>query len=169
MMKVGIIGSSGNKTPFKMNQHNYNKMLNYAKRNISKDDTIISGGSSFSDHVAVDLFLQGHAQKLHLYLPCKWIETRCSFDDTSEGQTLNRLHTVFSKKLSKTSLINIQMAIDKGATIHTMEGFKNRNNFIASNVDKLIAFTFDKEMTPGTAYTWNKTFVPQKLHFVLEP
>jgi len=167
-MKVGIIGSSkGNNSLHKINQHNYKKMQSIAKSNVNSDDTLVSGGSSFSDHIAVSLFLQGYVQKLVLYLPCKWVEATCHFDNTTkEGQKLNQLHDDFSKKVGVMSLQNIQMAIDKGAIVHIVEGFHNRNNFIAATIDKLIAFTFEKKMTPGTQYTWNKTQVP-KLHFVL--
>ena len=153
----------------KVRLQNYNDMLQKATADIdrlsfgnSKSVTLISGGAALSDHVAIDLFLKGLVKNLILHLPCKWDEKRCCHYDngdddwkTNPGKLSNSLHEQFSKQLQKNSLNEIQLAIDKGATVIIGKGYFDRNLKIAKESQGLIAFTFDTEMTPGTKHTWD--------------
>ena len=169
-MKIGIIGSCGkNGAMRKVRTENYLNMINSAREDVKrlsfqnpKTVTLVSGGAALSDHIAVELFLNDVVKGLVLHLPCKWDETKCKFIDNGEdnwktnpGRISNNLHEKFSKRLNKNSLNEIQMAIDKGATVVIAKSFWDRNLKIAKESDALIAFTFEKEMTPGTKHTWD--------------
>ncbi|MCK4883680.1 MAG: hypothetical protein KAS30_02300 [Candidatus Diapherotrites archaeon] len=137
---------------------------------------LVSGGAALSDHIAVELFLSGFVKKLTLYFPCKWNEKKCEFMDkgpdnwrTNPGKLANSLHHEFGKRLKKNSLYEIQMAIDKGADIVIGKGFYARNLQIAATSKGLIAFTFDKKMTPGTSHTWKACKIDEQLkkHYII--
>jgi hypothetical protein len=125
-------------------------------------DTLISGGAALSDHIAVRLFLDGDASKLVLNLPAEWTghgfrETSSKFDT---GRTSNWYHSVFSKAVGIDSLRDIQLAIEKGATVKTgAGGFKERNTDVANESDSVLAFTFGNGAQlkdGGTKDTWDK-------------
>lgn len=180
-MKIGIVGSSGNNGK-KINFSMYHRMTRLALYNIKKLSneqpvTLVSGGAALSDHIAVDLYLEGLVNHLILYFPCDWNEKKCQFSEvttkTSRGDVAklaNRLHSSFSLHVgNKNSLKDIQMAIDKGAQVIVGDGFLGRNAILAQNVDAMIAFTFDKKMTPGTQYVWNecKLESESKIHLLI--
>lgn len=72
--------------------------------------TLVSGGCSVADHIAVDLFLKGHFAKLILYLPCefteesKFIDTGHSHWSKNPGRVLNSKHRKFSQKIGRDTL-----------------------------------------------------------------
>lgn len=182
-MKIGIIGSSGKLGEIrKVHLQTYNNMLNVALADIKyfesinlikhspKSTILISGGAALSDHIAVDLFLKGEVNRLMLYLPCKWDEKKCQFIDLGEddwiknpGKLANQRHRSFSKQLHRNTLHDIQMAIDKGATVIIGEGFHKRNLELAKDAQALIAFTFTSEMSSGTKFTWNASKLDSQL------
>lgn len=183
-MKIGIIGSCGKNGTIqkRINSHNYESMINKAKDNIKRltssqnnahdanQVTLISGGASLSDHIAVELFNEDFVGGLILHFPCTWDEINCKFEDNgcsdwrkNNGKLTNDLHEQFSTRLRKNSLSEIQMAMDKGAQVFVGKNYWDRNMNIAKECDALIAFTFDKTMTPGTKYTWNACKVEPQL------
>jgi pyoverdine/dityrosine biosynthesis protein Dit1 len=176
---IGIIGSCG-KNGKKSNPQSYQRMINLATNSVKhyKDKgfnvILVSGGSALSDHVAVDLYLEGFVDSLILYLPCEWNESKCQFVENSNdpkedpGKFLNFLHKKFGDEVHKNSLKEIQLAIDKGAKIYTGCGFLSRNIQIANTVDTLIAFTFDTVMTPGTHHTWTHCNIDDKIHILIK-
>jgi hypothetical protein len=140
--------------------------------------TLVSGGSAWCDHVAVDLFLNDakfQHSKLLLYLPCKF--SKKFIDEKSWhgcGSVLNELHQNFSAKLGRSSLADIQLASQKaGATIDaTSCGFFARNIRVG-RVDRMIAFSAGAGNRPtdgGTAHTWKNSSTPQayKRHISLQ-
>ena len=134
--------------------------------------TLVSGGSAWCDHVAVDLFLNDarfQQSKLLLYLPCKF--SKKFIDEKSWhgcGRLLNELHQNFSGKLGRSSLADIQQASQRsGATIDTTSrGFFARNIRVG-RVDRMIAFSAG---AGGTAHTWKNSSTPQacKRHISLQ-
>jgi hypothetical protein len=176
-IRIGIIGSCG-KYGKKSNPQSYRRMINLASHSIKyhidggQQVTLVSGGASLSDHVAIDLYLEGFVDSLVLYFPCEWNETKCKFienDNSSDpGTFANSLHIKFGKEVQKNSLKDIQLAIDKGATVHIGNGFLSRNLQIATSVDKLIAFTFEERMTPGTKHTWSHCRIEDKVHILIK-
>lgn len=116
-------------------------------------DTLVSGGAAWADHVAVKLFLNKEVPKLKLFFPCRFDESTVQFDPTplneherqrgySTGDTANKLHARFSRKMSTNSLGEIHMAIKKGAVVVVPKGgFFGRNALVAQS-DILLAMTF---------------------------
>ncbi len=120
-----------------------------------------SGGSAWSDHVAVALFLTGKARNLLLELPCKWDKAKSCFDSQSEeGRRLNQLHRAFSRARGVDSLAEIQTAMKlPGFLCHVHRGFHRRNDALAKECSYLVALGWSESGVPesgGTLYTWNK-------------
>ena len=64
---IAVIGTAGRSiVPTK---EDWNNMLEDAESRVSKNDTLISGGAAFADHIAVKLFLEGKVKGLKLRLP----------------------------------------------------------------------------------------------------
>jgi hypothetical protein len=115
-------------------------------------DVLVSGGAAWADHCAVRLFLNKEVSKLRLHFPCKYdIKTR-QFDPAplnererqrgyTTGETINRLHRKFTRKVGFNSLTDISIAIERGAEIHVHNGFYARNAKVAE-ADVILAMTF---------------------------
>lgn len=125
---------------------------------------LVSGGSSFSDHVAVTLFLKYREKDatLHLHLPADFKNGR--FTSTGAGCLLNQIHLAFSEKClgEKSSLDEILLARKLGAKFSIYNGMMQRNRAVALT-PILIAFsaTWDKKTgvtgppkSGGTYRTW---------------
>lgn len=171
MTTVGIIGFSGRNGDLdraKLTPQLYNKMCDLSayiiktEFKVNLDDiTVISGGSSISDHIAVVLFNQGIIKQLKLCLPCEFDCKRMCFDESKEcGRTLNGLHREFSSRIGISSLEEIGLAIKNNCEIEVYNGFFSRNNVIAATAKYLLAFGITKsdinKKSGGTAYTYDK-------------
>jgi hypothetical protein len=138
-------------------------------------DGLASGGAAWADHLAVQLYLTGKVDRLHLYLPAAFEGGR--FRDTggygtkNPGGTTNYYHRKFSAKLGINSLADIEAAIRKGAIVNVDPGgFFGRNSLLANATNSVIALTFgdgdyagpwisaeDAGLKDGgTAHTWNR-------------
>jgi hypothetical protein len=136
----------------------YNILINELKLT---DIILVSGGSSFSDHIAVSLYLEKiEFDKLILYLPCKWENLK--FKDngntnclTNPGKYLNYLHKVFFDYFRIDSLSDINLAIRNKAIIKdNYNGFHSRNREVAKS-EYVIAFSYTDDVTEGgTLFTW---------------
>ncbi len=137
-----------------------------------KSVTLVSGGSAWSDHVAVRLWLddpEGFAG-LRLFLPCAFdakTSQHPQFVDTggdwrtNPGRALNTYHRQFSQKAGFSSLSDLVAVRALGAQfISTAKSFHERNSQVALAADYLIAFTWGPSETKpkdgGTLDTWNK-------------
>ncbi|CAH6419741.1 Hypothetical protein HVR_LOCUS818 [uncultured virus] len=165
MVKIAVIGTAGRDKSQTYTADLFNRMVvaaKYIMRNLT-NITLISGGAAWADHVAVQLFLEGFASKLILCLPCEWkgsqyLDTGVYDWRINPGRTSNYYHSEFSTAMNRSTLFEIQEAIDKGAEVQIHKGFHNRNSSIA-NCDYMIAFTWSSTDVPadgGTLYTWNK-------------
>lgn len=174
-MTLGIIGTAGrgpDGEAFKNNPAYWRMMKVIAQIVVAvlQPDRLVSGGAAFSDHLAVQLFLEEDVPNLTLHLPAEWSghgfkETSSKFDT---GRTSNWYHSLFSRDVGIDSLGEIQRAIEKGASIRTgAGGFKERNSDIAKEADVLLAFTFGNgaELKDGgTKNTWDK-FLARRPHW----
>jgi len=181
MIKVAIIGSAGR------NKYEYNilsvkhleymvtKVEDFIKNTLNTTNNniiLVSGGSAWSDHVAVQLYLSSDFGGLELYLPARFDLNLNKFENTNEGNRLNSLHEQFEKK-TKCSIFNeLYLSItDPNIKVVIEKGFLQRNTMIAKNNDYLIAFTFSTNDLPtngsGTFDTWHKTKHNNKIHFDL--
>lgn len=168
MSRIGIIGSAGRGgDEEKLNDKVYSSILSYLEDKLPNDCTLVSGGSSWMDHLAVSLYLKYQDKfKLELYIPCEWDTTnRCYRDNgvvdwmVNPGGTLNYYHRRFSKIVGFDSLDQINDAISRGAILKVEKGLFKRNDRVASSIDVLYAFTFTTRDSPcdgGTLYTWKK-------------
>lgn len=133
---------------------------------------LVSGGSAWADHVAIQLFLTKEFAGLELYLPSKFDFKQKKYVNTHEGRTLNTLHQECAEKTQINILEEIARAVTtKGAKIVIKRGFTQRNTLIAQNCDHLLAFTFNESngepATGGTLDTWKKTKHQNRVHFDL--
>lgn len=169
MLRVAIIGTAGRAVDARSKDLNaalYEKMIIKAKELIADLDRnlaeieLISGGSAWSDHVAVSLFLTGEYGALTLYCPAPFTDKFESVPGTgtSPGCTLNFYHRCFSEKVKIDSLREIKRAVRKGATLDSSStGFHERNSKVAKS-DVVIAFTWSEgaPLGGGTGDTWKK-------------
>jgi hypothetical protein len=139
---------------------------------INKDQVIlVSGGSAWADHVAVQLYRDGGFAGLELYIPSGFNTKLHQYMNTYEGRLLNALHKQCQDKtgypiFEELTSVNSKK---KGVSIVIHRHFKPRNTLIAKNCDHIIAFTFNKTepMGGGTLDTWNKVSHTNKIHFDL--
>lgn len=196
---VSIIGTSGKKSEPRnamLNADLYNKMVERARaiieeirgdRNMNfpikasaKKLTLVSGGSSWADHVAVTLFLEGESNDLVLHLPCEFDVNSKKFADdgrydwrVNPGRTLNHYHKLFSDKIERDTLNDISLStqLNTPAQLVISNSFHSRNTKVAtSNI--LIAFSWSTTGEPddgGTLDTWNKAPMnTKKIHVSLD-
>lgn len=130
--------------------------------------TLVSGGSAWSDHVAVELFLNDtrfRQSKLVLYLPCQYKNKQFADERSWHrcGQLLNELHGTFGTKLARSTLEDLHKAKERGATLDTSSrGFFARNLRVGT-ADYMIAFSTASGNRPndgGTAHTWRNATTP---------
>lgn len=174
MIKIAIIGTAGRKNDAKIiKKKHFNFMVEKSKELVndyfnldSSKIHLISGGAAWSDHVAVQLFIDNFANKLTIFSPCDWDTTNRNFNNGNKfGKTANYYHSIFSKKIGHNSLEQIddlvKAKLDNFIFDSSSIGFMNRNTKI-SKCDYLIAFTFqpNKELyqpkSGGTKNTWDK-------------
>ena len=168
MLQVGIIGSSGNamdspylsKEAWQITKERLLKLLRTFEGKFGETYLkLVSGGSSWADHMAVELFLEnpGRWAGLILFLPSD-LEAE---QPNNTARLLIERHRRFSSVLygdenkSLEDLRNLGKC-KKVTTFVDPGGFKSRNCLIAGRVDILIALTARNEITTGTADTWKK-------------
>lgn len=198
MKRVAIIGSAGRGSDAgKMTPALFEKMQQCAVTLLSRvfgllpeQVVLVSGGSSFSDHVAIALWNTSRQlaqdiktykpiSQLELHLPCSWDKSKNSFEDNKEkwaqnpGLALNCYHKEFSRRCKLDSLSELSRALSHpGASSLISRGFHARNTSIAQHCDYLIAFTFGSSTqfplpSGGTYDTWKKCSVKNKIHVPL--
>lgn len=179
MTRIAIIGFSGrnpsDQQMLKSEHFSYmcDTILVYitAELGLNTDDIIlVSGGSSWCDHIAVRLAMENDFKGLELYLPCDVDSLTGSFIKSREACILNDLHARFNKVTGIDSPADfMNVLLNRNTKIVVEKGFLNRNKLIANNCDYLIAFTTDSQFptSGGTRDTWNKCKNTTKIHFTL--
>jgi hypothetical protein len=134
---------------------------------------LVSGGSAWTDHCAVKLFLTGRFGGLTLHLPCAFDVTKTGFStNNAEGVTLNFLHRQMSSKVNSNTLGEIATAIARGADVKQHASFLLRNIAIADQCNTLMAFTWGVDAPPaqsGTRVAWDSVgnSTKQRMHVPL--
>lgn len=168
-LSLSIIGSAGRGEDYdKLNLVKYEEMYRVADKTIdyitSKSTTplttLVSGGAAWSDHLAVRLYLSNRIPNLKLYLPCDYEGGKFTDDDIFGriADTITHYHNQFEKETGQNSIKEIQLAIDKGADVTVINGFKNRNTYV-SMCHYILAMTFgekNKVKRGGTSDTVQK-------------
>lgn len=178
-MRLAIIGCAGrntnqlNKLSASTMQYMYDNVMLYIScvlELLPENIILVSGGSAWSDHVAIQLYLQEKFAGLELYIPANFDTNNKKFEDSYEGKILNSLHESFAKKINYDVFQELYDVInDPNVKVIFKKGFFQRNTLISQNNDCLLAFTFDeiKPLSGGTFDTWNKTKHQNKIHFSL--
>jgi hypothetical protein len=188
MNTMGIIGTAGRRDDGqRMNQQLWENMLAHAIQAVEswEPDTLVSGGAAWADHIAVELYRAGLVKNLRLYLPAPFKDSKfvAPNDFKHPGSIANYYHRTMSRTLRGSTLRELQLAIDAGAEVQVIPGFKSRNTYVANDSDYLLAFTFGTHSglyTPahagyldhvaaglkdgGTADTWDKARSRLKEH-----
>lgn len=167
---IAIVGTAGRtKVPTLAEWKN---MIQDASSRVTKNDTLISGGAAFADHIAVRLFLDGKVKGLKLRLPAKIKNNKFEGAYGTAGGTANYYHDQFSKLLGVNTISEIQKAIDKGAEVTYETETSNkamfmRNAKVAAESNSMIAYTYGEGNQPadgGTKNTWDTAKYSDKTH-----
>lgn len=171
--RVAILGTSGRgQDARRMSKDTYDRMLTKA-RAVMTDQlrvdphamTLVSGGSAWAEHVAVQLFLDGTVAGLELHLPCplkkgQFLDNSGRSQLSNPGRALNALHQRFGRLIGRDTIADIEKAIARGArVVEKHQGFYARNSAIAASVQSLIAFSWGRDDCPsstGALDAWNK-------------
>jgi hypothetical protein len=173
VLKLGIIGTAGRGQDGQKLTLAHWRMMCCVVQTVATTlgaKELVSGGSAWSDHVAVALFLDSEVDKLTLHLPCDFIDVkmpsdqsegpRMHFDPSSQcGRRLNELHDQFRGITKLNPFDNLRIAFDCHAEKRVDGGFHARNTYIAQESDALLAFTFNDGAIPsngGTLDTFKK-------------
>lgn len=185
VVSLAIIGTAGRDqaTMSKATKQSIEAMVAAAAKYLKEEELedknveIVSGGAAVADHVAVLLYLRGYVKRLRLCLPSLWDSAKRQYKEsgllTVAGRRSNQLHLQFQRVSGISSLDQLHSVVtDKihrnNVKIEFYEGFQERNRAIAEYADHLLAFGFDKDMTAGTAQTYNLCKSPRKMYIVID-
>jgi hypothetical protein len=191
-IKISIIGSaSSKKNPDNeklLNADTWQWMCNqaefYIEKTLGSTDWskvhLVSGASSWSDHVAVNLYFKHPESQLSLHLPCAWDSQSERFVDTNQvhwaqnpGKVLNWNHQSFSRKAKLNSLNELNhLYQNPSPNVHLKSDYKgfHDRNLAVGKCQYLVAFSFSKVSEPtdgGTLHTWKHSTAPHKHHISL--
>ena len=157
-MKIAVIGTAGRKEDAsKLNKEVYEAMYQDLLSRVSLEDTLVSGGAAYADHLAVRAYLDGHVKHLVLHMPFTTKHAKCA---QVSMYYYDRMYVVTGINVRA----DINAAIKKGAEVTTQPDTQNyspmanRNKLVANDGDLLIAYTFGEGDVPkdgGTEITWN--------------
>ena len=171
--RLAIIGTAGRDKAMPMTAELWAEMVQDAAGRVHAQDTLISGGAAWADHLAVHLFLEGQCARLELYLPAPF-EGRFMGPGGSSATAANYYHERFTAVIGVDTLGQIGRAINDGAVVHAqpaMAGYRGmfaRNTLVAKAADAVLAYTFGHVVATdsGTGNTW-KQVVGEKTHVSL--
>ena len=136
VVTVAIVGPSGRDPCNAYTHGTFRAMMDMAAKTIDgkvglprRDVVLVSGGSAWSDHVAVSLYLDAVQSMspfagLRLYLPCAIDVKSNAFTPLDRcGRILNKLHAQFGRTCGMNTVGEIVMALRTGATATVSHGF----------------------------------------------
>lgn len=166
MSKIAIIGTAGRDKTKPMTHRLWNWMVADAKSRTGPGDHLVSGGAAWADHLAVQLFLDGHVKALTLHLPAPFANGVFIGPYRSAASAANYYHQLFSNELEVNTLSEIELAASMpncdGTFEQAAEGYGAmfaRNKKVAAAADLLLAYTFGEGDVPadgGTKDTWDQ-------------
>lgn len=176
--KAIIIGTAGRGNRELLSKALWFKMLDKAKELIPKGTIGISGGAAWSDHIAVELYRQGHLHDLILHLPSPINGNLFKGRFGSAGAAANYYHKLFSEVIGVDSIRQITEAIETGIQYTSQEpntGLRAmfvRNSIVAKEADLktlTVAFTWSRDglEDSGTKHTWDLIKQGDKIHVSL--
>lgn len=170
-MKIGVVGTAGRDSRVLTIEH----LRSARRRTIAflreRDATcLVSGGSAWMDHVAVQLFDRGYVEPLVLCLPARLLPDG-RFENSPDGRRLNDLHQKCQEITGYPVFEELARIRElPSLTVYHDPGFAARNRRIARMSDHLLAFTFgvDEPDTAGSRYTWRQVSKENRTHFQLK-
>jgi hypothetical protein len=164
--RVAIIGTAGRDKTRNMCIELWNWMVEDAISRIKQGAHVVSGGAAWADHLAVELFLRGHAGELTLHLPAPitdqfWFEGPYK----SAASAANYYHAQFSTVIGRHSIEEIvkasQMEMCHGTVQPVGAGYGAmfQRNALVAECEQMLAYTFGQGDVPadgGTKDTWDK-------------
>jgi DNA helicase-2/ATP-dependent DNA helicase PcrA len=177
--QIAFIGTAGRDKDIPMSSKLWDAMFEDAKTRVRPDDTAVSGGAAWSDHLAVALYLGGFVKHLRLHLPAPLVNGSFEGEERkSSGSTTNYYHGLFKRITGVDGILDIARAIARGAEV-TYEPVANgfgamraRNQKVATGLDEMNAYTFGEGEVPkdgGTKMTWDMCTNARKTHIALAP
>lgn len=164
-MKIAIIGTAGRDKTKPMTLRLWLWMVAHAKASIPQDSHLISGGAAWADHLAVQLFLDGHVSHLTLHLPAPMTD-KFHGPYKSAASAANYYHQTFSERIGVDTLAQIVQASEMPGCTGSVQpeqagygGMFARNAVVAKEAEGILAYTFGGGKEPadgGTLDTWNK-------------
>lgn len=163
---IALIGTAGRDKSKPMTANLWAAMVADALDRVPSGAALISGGAAWADHLAVELFLLGHASALRLHLPAPFATCDAFAGGYgTAGGAANFYHQTFSKTTGKMSVREIATACHKGATFTAqpegpgMSAFFARNKLVAAEATACFAYTWGDGQEPtdgGTKNTWGQ-------------
>lgn len=165
---LAVIGTAGRDKDKPLTKENWHDMKADFSHRVKPNDTLVSGGAAWADHLAVAMFLEGKVAGLVLHLPAPLLMKRgAGFEGpaSSAASAANYYHGLFAKAIGEDTVMQIYDAIDKGATITSQPVAKGygamfaRNKIVAEESKAVVAYTFGDGDTPadgGTKNTWDQ-------------
>jgi len=166
MTTIAIIGTAGRDKTKPMTKALWSWMITDVLSRVPKGAELVSGGAAWADHLAVYLFLSGHASKLTLHLPAPLVDGKFEGPSCSSGNVATYYHRKFSQVIGEN---NTMRQIEQAGAMKNCTGSFQpaawnyqamfvRNAIVAAQADEMLAYTFgpgDKPADGGTASTWN--------------
>jgi len=182
--RIAVIGTAGRDTTRPMTRGLWLAMVQDFRGRVRADDTLLSGGAAWADHLAVHAFLEGWCARLELYLPAPLEPvgggdaTRHAFagGPRTSGAAANHYHERFRQATGVDGRAQIASAIAAGAMVvaePVATGYRAmfaRNARIARGADAAIAYTWGEASHPaagGTLDTWKQVHSSHKIHVSL--
>jgi DNA helicase-2/ATP-dependent DNA helicase PcrA len=174
---VAVIGTAGRDKDKPMTAALWERMVADAKTRVRPEDTLVSGGAAWADHLAVRLYLDGDVKHLILHLPAPFANGQFQGERESAASAANYYHHLFSTTLDVDTRQELADAIAKGAKVTEQPAAKGyggmfaRNALVAKASDAVIAYTFGDGNEPadgGTKDTWGQV-KGDRLHVPLIP
>lgn len=177
-MKIAVIGTAGRDRNKPMTLTLWNWMIADAIKRIPTDSHLVSGGAAWADHVAVELYMRGHVNRLTLHLPAPMDIEKGIFIGPykSAASAANYYHQQFSEVIGLDSrrqiiLVSQQEKVD-GSFEPEAPGYAAmfaRNRKVAQ-AEGMLAYTFGSGDIPadgGTKNTWDLCQSSRKVHVPL--
>ena len=162
---IAIIGTAGRDKTKPMTKALWGAMQRDALGRVPKGAHVCSGGAAWADHLAVFLFLYGHADRITLHLPAPLNDTQFLGQFGTAGGAANYYHGLFSRAIDRDTLADVIECARAEKCDGTFEpagsgmsAMFQRNQKVAQ-CGSMIAYTWGEGDLPadgGTRHTWDR-------------
>ena len=162
---IAIIGTAGRDKTKPMTKALWGAMQRDVLVRVPKGAHVCSGGAAWADHLAVFLFLYGHADRITLHLPAPLNDTQFLGQFGTAGGAANYYHGLFSRAIDRDTLADVIECARAEKCDGTFEpagsgmsAMFQRNQKVAQ-CGSMIAYTWGEGDLPadgGTRHTWDR-------------